>query len=107
MLHQIQGNVGVEVLGGYNPMGKVTPGEHQQAKSTRYYTVEKLSARQSITKEGFLLCEAVPIARIGTMLYGPDETDSDPGKDDFVRIERDGSEVFRPETIASFEGKPV
>jgi hypothetical protein len=41
------------------------------------------------------------------MLYGPDETPISAGPDGFARIEREEREVFRPETIASFNGVAV
>lgn len=72
-----------------------------------FYTTEKISKKQSLTPEGFLLCEDVPIARTGMMIYGKDETPLDVGKDGIVKIYRDDSEVFRAETIASANGKPV
>ena len=73
----------------------------------RVHTVEQLGARQSLTAEGFLLCEAVPIARTGVLLYGPGETPIEEGRDRLVRVERTPDEVFRADTLASFEGKPV
>ena len=72
-----------------------------------FYTVERLGARQSVTNDGFLLCEGVPIARIGELLYAAGEVPGEPGRDGIIRIERTPEEVFRPETLASFEGKPV
>lgn len=72
-----------------------------------FYTVERLGARQSVTNEGFLLCEGVPIARIGELHYAPGEVPVEPGPDGIIRIDRTPEEVFRPETLASFEGKPV
>jgi hypothetical protein len=72
-----------------------------------FYTTEQLGPTQSLTPDGFLLCERVPIARTGTQLYGPGEVPVEAGSDGIIRIIRDESEVFRPETIASFEGKPV
>lgn len=77
-------------------------------QNARFYTNEQLSPRQSMTPEGFLLCEAVPIARTGYQLYADGEI---PGmtvdQDGILTIRRGEAEVFRPETIASFEGKPV
>lgn len=72
-----------------------------------FYTVERLGARQSITNDGFLLCEAVPIARTGELLYIEGEVPVDVGRDGIARVDRSPEEVFRPETLASFEGKPV
>ena len=73
----------------------------------KFYTTEKLGPKQSLTPEGFLLCEDVPIARTGTMIYGPGETPIDVGPDGIAKIEREPEQVFRPETIASINGKPV
>lgn len=84
-----------------------------QDEAGRWFAPERLSARQSVTPEGFLLCEAVPIARIGTLLYDESELVNEEGplieggSGGLVTIERNADEVFRPETIASFEGKPV
>lgn len=72
-----------------------------------YYATEKLGPKQSLTPEGFLLCEDVPIARIGEMIYGPGETPITVGEDGVAHIFRDEEQVFRPETVASFNGKPV
>jgi len=79
-----------------------------------YYTIERLSKKQSLTPEGYLLCEEVPIARIGAMIYGGTELSNEdgdpvvrPDEDGLVRISREPNEVFRPETIASFNGKSV
>lgn len=73
----------------------------------RWFAPEKLSERQRMTPEGFLLCEAVPIARTGTLIYDKSEVPIEGGPGGQVVIERNADEVFRPETIASFEGKPV
>ncbi|MDE2403058.1 MAG: DUF2213 domain-containing protein [Burkholderiales bacterium] len=73
----------------------------------RYYTTADLGAKRSTTPEGFLVCHDVPIARTGTQLYTAAEVPIDPGPDGLIRVERPPEEVFRPETIASFEGKPI
>ena len=56
--------------------------------------------------EGYLLCLNVPVARTGSQEYLPEELGmgSRPG---LVEVQRPESEVFSPETIASFEGMPV
>lgn len=51
------------------------------------------------------MCFGVSIARTGEMIYGVGETPIAPGPDGKVIITREADEVFRPETIASFEGK--
>lgn len=84
-----------------------------QDEAGRWFAPERLSARQSMTPEGFLLCESVPIARTGTLIYDESELVNDDGPivqggdGGLVTIERNADEVFRAETIASFEGKPV
>lgn len=74
---------------------------------TRFYTTAKLSDRIAETPEGFLVCYDVPLARTGIQLYGPGETPVKPGPDGIVYIDRPADEVFRAETIASANGKPV
>lgn len=73
----------------------------------RFYTTQKLGPKRSLTPEGFLLCEDVPVARTGEMIYGPGEVPVEPGPDGLIRISRTPDEVFRPETLASCIGKPV
>ncbi|CAJ0895935.1 hypothetical protein R77569_04547 [Ralstonia mannitolilytica] len=73
----------------------------------RFYTVQKLGPKRSLTPEGFLLCEEVPVARTGEMIYGPGEVPVEAGPDGLIRISRTPDEVFRPETLASCIGKPV
>jgi hypothetical protein len=72
----------------------------------RYYTTESLGPRQRLTPEGYLLCEGVAIARTGAMIYGEGEIPVT-AKDGLIRVERDAAAVFHPDTIASFEGKPL
>lgn len=74
---------------------------------TLFYTTEKIGPKQSLTPEGFLLCEEVPIARTGIMIYHPDELGFTPGSDGVIKIFRSQEEVFSPKTIASAVGKPV
>jgi hypothetical protein len=59
------------------------------------------------TPEGYLVCVGVPIARTGEMVYGEGETPLEVDGEGRVVIDRTAEEVFRPETIASFEGKAV
>lgn len=72
-----------------------------------FYTVQRLGEKQELTNEGFLLCRDVPIARIGELLYADGEVPVEATPDGLIKINRSPGEVFRPETIASFEGKPV
>lgn len=73
----------------------------------RFFTVQKLGPKRSLTPEGFLLCEEVPVARTGEMLYGPGEVPVEPGPDGLIRISRTAEEVFRDATQASCMGKDV
>lgn len=72
----------------------------------KFYTTERIGPKRSFTPEGFLLCADVPIARVGTMLYHESELPLD-ALDGVIRVERIDEEVFKPEAIASFAGKPV
>ncbi|WP_232439843.1 DUF2213 domain-containing protein [Burkholderia ubonensis] len=71
------------------------------------YAAEQLGERQSITPEGFLLCEAVPIARVGSQDYAYFELPELEAKDGVIAAERTADVLFSPETLASFEGKPI
>lgn len=73
----------------------------------QFYVPQELSERWSKTPEGYLLCEAVPIARTGEQLYACTEVPIEPTASGVIRIMREPQEVFRPETVASFEGKSV
>lgn len=75
--------------------------------SHRFHTTTDRGFRTGRTPEGFLVCHDVPIARTGLQIYSPDEVPVKPGPEGYVRIERYPEDVFRPETIRSFEGKPV
>ena len=83
------------------------------AGASRYYTVAKLGEKRSLTPEGYLLCLDVPVARTGEMLYAEGEIAGEDGEsitggpDKLIRVSRGPEDLFRPETIASFEGKPV
>jgi hypothetical protein len=72
----------------------------------RFYTTVQLSANQELTPEGYLLCRNVPIARTGTQLYAATELPLR-AVDGVIRIERHAEDVFHPDTMASFEAKPV
>lgn len=72
-----------------------------------YFTPTRFSDNIRETPEGFLVCIGVPIARTGEMIYAAEEVELEPDEEGKVVITRDEAEVFRLETIASFEGKPV
>lgn len=72
-----------------------------------FYAPNTLGQTRKITPEGFLLCEGVAIGRLGMQVYGGHELDLTPNDRGEIWIERTADEVFRHETIASFEGKAV
>lgn len=72
-----------------------------------FFVAEQIGDKQSITPEGFLLCEDVPIARVGTQDYAYFELPELEAKDGVIVAERTADVLFAPETLASFEGKPI
>lgn len=73
----------------------------------RFYTTERLSLNRFETPEGYLLVRDVPLARTGVQVYGPGEVPVEAGPDGRILIDREPEEVFRPETLASFNLKPL
>lgn len=72
------------------------------------FVTEQIGPTQSLTPEGYLLCAGVPIARTGTQIYAAHELpELKAGRDGLITVIREENEVFRPETIASFEGKSI
>lgn len=76
-------------------------------RESQLHVVEQLGTKRSKTPEGFLLCEDVPIARTGMMLYGPGEVPIKVGVDGIARVTRDAVALFDPRTLASLNGKAV
>ena len=68
---------------------------------------EKLSPHKSKTPEGYLICRDAILGRTGAQDYYANEIYADSKDDRIVKVMRDAKEVFSPETIASFENKPV
>jgi uncharacterized protein len=68
---------------------------------------EQIGRKQSITPEGFLLCEEVPIARVGSQDYAYFELPELEAKDGVIVADRTADVLFSAETLASFEGKPI
>ena len=79
-----------------------------QTRDATYFSAERLGANTHLTNEGYLLCVGVPIARTGPQLYTNDDLphiEANSGGE--IVVDRLDDDVFRPETIASFNGKPV
>lgn len=73
----------------------------------QFFTTEKISKNVEKTPEGFLLATGVPVARTGLQLYAAEEIPNvQPGADGIIYVDRRPEDVFRPETLASFNGKP-
>lgn len=73
----------------------------------KFYTPTRLSENITETPEGYLLCLAVRIGRTGWQVYHESECPLDGDEEGKVSVYRSPEEVFRPETIASFQGKSV
>lgn len=84
---------------------KYTRDQRTQDRSN-FYTVGKLGKTRELTPEGYLLCRDVALAHTGALLYGEGEVPvtADAG---LITITRGEDDLFRPETMASFEGKPI
>lgn len=67
----------------------------------------RFSPHMTKTPEGFLICHSVPICRTGEQEYLPREIGVEEEKRPIITVLRTPEEVFKPEAIASFEGKPV
>jgi hypothetical protein len=73
-----------------------------------WHTVTRLSPRMHLTDEGYLVCRDVPVARTGTQVYFEHEVPPLQGDSGGrVHVSRDASEVFKPLSISTFEGKPI
>ena len=70
------------------------------------YYASKLSDNIMETPEGYLICKNVPVARTGVQEYLGQELGLTDKYDEYIKIYREEDEVFSPEAIASFEGKP-
>ena len=80
--------------------------DRQTKDRSNFYTVGKLGKTREVTPEGYLLCRDVPLACTGSLLYGEGEVPvtADAG---LIVITRDDDDLFSPQTMASFEGKPI
>lgn len=70
------------------------------------YYASTLSENISETPEGYLICRNVPIARTGIQEYLGRELGMNDKWDEYIKVYREAEDVFHPEAIASFEGKP-
>lgn len=68
---------------------------------------EKLSEHRYKTPEGYLICVDSILARTGKQTYRRNEIFTDSEDDRLIEVDRKAEEVFSPETMASFENKPI
>ena len=67
---------------------------------------EKLSEHRYKTPEGYLICVDSILARTGKQTYKRSEIFGD-DDERLVEVDRKAEDVFSPETMASFENKPI
>lgn len=79
---------------------------HPEGFST-IHTVEQLGPNMSRTPNGNLVCRNVPLARVGWMMYGPNETPIEVGDNGIAYIERDAHTLFADTCVNSFIGAAV
>jgi hypothetical protein len=77
-----------------------------------FYADTELGPRQSLLPSGTLWARDVVIARVGQQQYHRSElfgvdTAGIADRDGMVRVIRDASEVFDPQSMSSFEGAPI
>src|SRR4051812_11992465 len=83
------------------------PGAHRAP----VYVVGQLGEKRKLRPDGSLLCEDVPIARTGVMLYHPGEIPlkgpTRPGAAQVIYVTRDAATLFAPESLGSVVGCPI
>lgn len=71
-----------------------------------YYAPQAIGKTRRVTPEGWLVLEGTPIARTGEQLYSASELEGlEANGAGYIIVTRPPEEVFRSETMASFEGK--
>ena len=68
---------------------------------------EQLSDNQGYTPEGYLICQNVPVSRIGVQYYYGYELGLQDQADKMIPVYRLPEDVFDPESLKSLESKPV
>ncbi|MEG2264926.1 MAG: DUF2213 domain-containing protein [Acinetobacter sp.] len=88
-------------------MFKKKPKSNATVDRSQIYTTGQIGRTREITPEGYLLCRDVPIARIGTLIYGDGEVPVTADNTGLILIQRGEEVLFDPITIASAESKPI
>lgn len=68
---------------------------------------ERLSEHRYKTPEGYLICTDSILARTGKQKYRKNEIFKDSDDETEIEVDRTEDEVFSPQTLASFENKPI
>jgi hypothetical protein len=76
-------------------------------KRLHFVTSEQIGPKRRLVHGGYLLCEDVPIARIGTLMYAAGEVDVAPTADGMISVERHPEDVFAQSAIDSFQAQPI
>lgn len=88
-------------------MAKKKTKDQKTVDRSNIFTTGLIGSTRETTPEGYLLCRDVPVARIGTLMYGEGEVPVSADNTGLILIQRGEDVLFNPKTIASFEGKPV
>ncbi len=88
-------------------MAKKKTKDRKTVDRSNIFTTGLIGRTRETTPEGYLLCRDVPVARIGTLMYGEGEVPVSADSTGLILIQRGEDVLFDPKTIASFEGKPV
>lgn len=92
------------------PRGRTLDRGPPGANRAPAYTVGQIGPQRKLRPDGSLLCENVPIARTGTMLYRPGEVPLQPplrpGAAQVLYVTRDRATLFAPEVLGGMVGAP-
>lgn len=88
-------------------MAKKKTKDQKTVDRSNIFTTGLIGRTRETTPEGYLLCRDVPVARIGTLMYGEGEVPVSADSTGLILIQRGEDVLFDPKTIASFEGKPI
>lgn len=83
------------------------PAQTATQDRSNIYTTGQIGRTRETTPEGYLVCRDVPVARIGTLMYGDGEVPVTADNTGLILIQRGEEDLFDPKTMASFEGKAV
>lgn len=88
-------------------LDRAPPDEVKPPETPEIHTVEQIGPNRAYTPNGNLICYDVPIARVGWMLYGPDEVDVKVNDQGYCRVYRGEDELFHAICVGSFMGVAI